>query len=223
MFWSLFAIFLAACFAAGSTGGLFPPGPWYRRLAKPSWTPPDWAFPVVWSCLYVCMAAAGARVAVSDGNALAMALWSLQIALNGLWTPVFFGLKRIKLGFVVLSVLWVSVAVTLVALWQVDWIAGALFAPYLGWVSIAAALNFSVWRLNPDEAAQEADRRANPQTGLTDRFQPASVMRWQCTPRLTQAGALPGHRNPASRSSRFGVRVRNPTVRAGGRAWRASA
>jgi tryptophan-rich sensory protein len=112
------------------------------------------------------MAAAGARVAVSDGNALAMALWSLQIALNGLWTPVFFGLKRIKLGFAVLSLLWVSVAVTLIALWQVDRIAGALFAPYLAWVSIAGALNFSVWRLNPDEAAQEGVRRANPRTAI---------------------------------------------------------
>ncbi|MDU8910931.1 tryptophan-rich sensory protein TspO [Aestuariicoccus sp. MJ-SS9] len=152
MFWILFGIFLAACFAAGSTGGLFPPGAWYRELKKPSWTPPDWVFPVTWTTLYICMATAGARVALSDGNAIAMALWSLQIALNGLWTPVFFGLQNIRLGMIVLALLWLSVAATLVALWMVDWIAGALFVPYLVWVTIAGGLNASVWRLNPDIA-----------------------------------------------------------------------
>jgi len=153
MFWLCFGIFLLACMGAGMTGGLFPPGPWYRDLDKPPWTPPNWAFPVTWTTLYICMAFAGARVAVSPDNSVAMALWSLQIALNGLWTPVFFGLKRLRLGFVVLSGLWLSVALTMVALWQVDWLAGALFIPYLIWVSIAGALNFSVMRRNPEVAA----------------------------------------------------------------------
>ena len=148
MIYAIFVIFLAACFAAGSTGGLFPPGDWYSRLKKPWWTPPNWLFPVAWSVLYVCMAAAGARAATSPDNALAMALWALQIALNGLWTPVFFGLRRMALGMIVLSALWLSVAATMLALWQVDWIAGLLFVPYLGWVSVAAALNLSVLRLN---------------------------------------------------------------------------
>lgn len=152
MIWITFGIFLAACFAAGSTGGLFPPGEWYERLKKPWWTPPNWLFPVAWTTLYICMAAAGARVAVSPGNGIAMALWSLQIALNGPWTPVFFGLQRMKLGLIVLCSLWASVAVTLVALWTVDWIAGLLFVPYLTWVSVAGMLNLAVLRLNPDAA-----------------------------------------------------------------------
>lgn len=83
-----------------------------------------------------------------------MAFWALQVALNSLWTPVFFGLKKIKLGMVVLTALWLSVAATMVALWQVDMVSGMLFIPYLIWVSIAGALNASVWRLNPDEAKQ---------------------------------------------------------------------
>ena len=154
MFWLLFCIFLAACLGAGATGGLFPPGPWYRALRKPSWTPPDWVFPVTWTTLYICMAVAGARVALAPGNSLAMALWALQIALNGLWTPVFFGLRNIRLGMVVLAGLWASVAACLWALWQVDTLAGALFVPYLLWVTIAGALNASVWRLNPGAAAR---------------------------------------------------------------------
>jgi len=152
MIWICFAIFLAACFAAGSTGGLFSPGEWYDRLKKPWWTPPNWLFPVAWTLLYLCMAAAGARVAVSPDNGIAMAFWALQIALNGLWTPVFFGLKKMRLGLIVLSGLWVSVAASVVALWQVDMIAGLLFLPYLAWVSVAGALNASVLRLNPEEA-----------------------------------------------------------------------
>lgn len=151
MIYLLFAIFLAACFAAGSTGGLFPPGAWYAQLRKPRWTPPDWLFPVAWTTLYLCMAAAGARAAMRPDNGLAMALWSLQIALNGLWTPVFFGLRRMRLGLIVLGLLWLSVAATLVALWQVDLWAGLLFVPYLVWVSVAGALNRAVIRLNPSE------------------------------------------------------------------------
>ena len=150
MFWICFGIFLAACFAAGSTGGLFPPGAWYDRLNKPSWTPPNWLFPVAWTTLYLLMSAAGARAAVSPDNGIAMALWALQIALNGLWTPVFFGLQKMKLGMIVLLALWGSVAATLVALWAVDVWAGLMFVPYLVWVTVAGALNYSVIRLNPD-------------------------------------------------------------------------
>ncbi|MEM8539199.1 MAG: TspO/MBR family protein [Pseudomonadota bacterium] len=151
MIWLLFGIFLAACFAAGATGGMFPPGPWYRALSKPSWTPPDWLFPVAWTTLYICMAAAAARVAVLPGNGVALALWALQIALNTLWTPVFFGLQKIRAGMGVLVLLWLSVAACMLALFQLDLIAGLLFLPYLAWVSTAAALNLSVMRLNPGQ------------------------------------------------------------------------
>lgn len=153
MDWLIFGIFLLACAGAGVTGRLFPPGDWYDSLRKPSWTPPNWLFPVVWTTLYLLMAAAGARVAVRPDNGVAMALWALQIAFNGLWTPVFFGLKKMLGGLLVLIVLWISVAATLVALWQVDWIAGLLFVPYLLWVSIAGALNLAVLRMNPDVGA----------------------------------------------------------------------
>ena len=103
------------------------------------------------------MAGAGARAAISPDNGLAMALWALQIALNGLWTPVFFGLRKMRLGLVVLMALWASVAASMVALWMVDWVAGVLFVPYLVWVTVAGALNLSVIRLNPSATGDEAD------------------------------------------------------------------
>ena len=152
MFWLIFTVFLLACFGAGATGGLFPPGDWYDQLKKPVWTPPNWVFPVTWTTLYLCMSLAGARVAMIDGSGLALALWSLQIALNALWTPAFFGLKRIRLGMWVLIGLWLSVAATLGAMWALDLVAGLLFVPYLVWVTIAGLLNAAVWRLNPEAA-----------------------------------------------------------------------
>ena len=148
----LFLVFLAACFAAGATGALFQPGDWYRSLRKPSWTPPDWLFPVAWTVLYLCMSWAAARVAALAGTeplaGLALALWALQIALNTLWTPVFFGLRRMGAGMVVLACLSIAVAATLVVFVRLDLLAGLLLLPYLAWVTVAGALNLSVWRLN---------------------------------------------------------------------------
>lgn len=153
MDWGLFLTFLAACGAAAATGAMFEPGDWYRGLSKPPWTPPDWAFPVVWTVLYIAIALAAMRVAMLPGSAQALAFWALQIALNTLWTPVFFGLRRMRAGLVVLCLLWLAVAATLVAFYIIDPVAGLLFVPYLVWVTIAGALNLSVLRRNPGVAA----------------------------------------------------------------------
>ncbi|MES2844103.1 MAG: TspO/MBR family protein [Pseudomonadota bacterium] len=145
---TLFFTYLAACAAAAATGALFQPGDWYRDLQKPRWTPPDWLFPVAWTVLYLSISIAAARVAALPGTGQALAFWSMQIALNTLWTPVFFGLRRMGAGLVVLGLLWLAVAATMVAFFQHDLIAGLLFVPYLIWVSVAGALNRSVWVLN---------------------------------------------------------------------------
>lgn len=145
----VFAIYLAACLGAGATGAAFPPGDWYRALTKPPWNPPDWVFPVTWMVLYLCIAGAAARVSGQLGAEIALALWAVQIALNALWTPVFFGLHNIRGGAIVVSILWVTVAACMIALWSVDTIAGLLFVPYLIWVTIASALNLTILKLNP--------------------------------------------------------------------------
>ena len=143
-----FLVFLGATFAAASTGALFPPGDWYAGLDKPSWTPPNWLFPIAWTVLYIAMAVAAARIAALPENGLALAIWALQIALNAIWTPYFFGLRRMDLAMVVILCLWLAVAGTLATFLRLDAVAGWLIAPYLVWVSYAAALNFSVWRRN---------------------------------------------------------------------------
>lgn len=158
--WGLFTVFLAACAAAAATGSMFRPGRWYAGLKKPSWNPPNWVFPVVWSVLYLLIAASAARVAGAPGSAYAMAFWGLQIALNTLWTPVFFGLRRIKAGMLIIAFLWIAVAGCLVATYTVEPFAGLFLVPYLIWVSIAASLNWAVWQLNPDEANNPAPLEA---------------------------------------------------------------
>lgn len=150
----LFLTFLVACGAAAATGAMFKPGAWYEGLTKPWWTPPGFVFPLVWTTLYLLMAYTAMRVAQQPGSGQALALWAAQIAFNTLWTPVFFGLHRMRAALVVMTGLWTSVALTTLAFWQVDPLAGALFAPYLLWVTIAAALNASVLRLNPAIASR---------------------------------------------------------------------
>lgn len=147
----LFCLFLAATFGAGATGALFPTGVWYKGLNKPTWVPPNWVFPVAWTSIYLLISFAGARVAVLDGNAYAMAFWGLQIAFNTLWTPVFFGLRHLKASMPVMACLWLAVAGATVTHFQLDTWAGLAFVPYLAWVTVAAALNLAMWRLNPDE------------------------------------------------------------------------
>ncbi|MCL4104917.1 UNVERIFIED_CONTAM: hypothetical protein GTU68_018624 [Idotea baltica] len=143
---------MAACCAAAATGAMFQPGEWYRALSKPSWTPPNWLFPIAWTILYVLIAVAAARVAVFEGAALAMAFWAFQIACNTLWTPIFFGLRRLGPAMIAISALWIAVCGTLITFYRIDIVAGWMIAPYLVWVSYAAALNFSIWRRNPDVA-----------------------------------------------------------------------
>jgi tryptophan-rich sensory protein len=156
MDWFLFVIFFAAAMAAGTTGAVFEPGEWYKSLSKPWWTPPGWMFPLVWTVLYIAMAVAAARVAPLEGSAYAMAFWALQIAFNTLWTPIFFGLRRMRFAMGVMVGLWVAVAGTLVLMWPLDRIAALLFAPYLLWVSVAGLLNFTVMRMNPGEKGLRA-------------------------------------------------------------------
>ena len=147
----LFLIFMAASAAAASTGMMFRPGVWYDGLSKPWWTPKPWMFPVVWTTLYIASSVAAARVAAVDGNAMAMAFWAMQVAFNTLWSPVFFGLRRLKLALCVMVGLWVAVLGMVWTFWPLDAWAGLLVTPYLLWVSVAGLLNFSVMLRNPQD------------------------------------------------------------------------
>jgi translocator protein len=142
---------LGLCFAVATLGGFFLPGEWYARLQKPAWNPPNWIFAPVWSALYVLMAVAAWLVWRRGGWACQrkpLLLFLLQLVLNGLWSPLFFGLHLPGLALVDLLLLWVALLLALVAFWRARRPAGILLLPYLGWVSFAGRLNFALWRLN---------------------------------------------------------------------------
>lgn len=127
-------------------------GAFYAQLAQPSWAPPSSVFGPVWTVLYALMAIAAWLVWRRGGvraNRTALSLFLLQLALNALWSWLFFAWHLGGLAFAEIVVLWVLIVATLVSFWRVRPLAGALLIPYLLWVSFASALNYSVWQLNP--------------------------------------------------------------------------
>ena len=173
-----FIVSILICQAAGLIGSLFtsPAIPtWYAALEKPSFNPPNWVFAPVWTILFLLMGvslylvwAKDWHIEVKAGevkrktwNPLskklftgswreenAVLIFSLQLALNILWSVIFFGLKMPGLAFFEILMLWFAILYTIVNFFRISKTAGFLLLPYLLWVSFAGILNFFIWRLN---------------------------------------------------------------------------
>ena len=142
---------LLLCFAAASPGAVFMPGEWFAALKKPAWNPPSWIFGPVWTALYAMMAAAAWLVWQRGGwkeQRKPLLIFLAQLALNAVWTPLFFGLHRPGVAFAEIVLLWLAIVATLVAFRPVNRTAAWLLVPYLAWVSFAAVLNGTLWSLN---------------------------------------------------------------------------
>jgi len=147
-----FVLILAVTFFAPALGSFSMPGAWYASLNKPSWNPPAWIFGPVWTALYTMMAVAAWLVWRRGGwpsQRRPLTLYLGQLALNAAWTPLFFGLKNPGFAFAEIFLLLIAIAVTVNAFRRTSHAAALLLMPYLAWVSFAAFLNFSIWRLNP--------------------------------------------------------------------------
>lgn len=149
----LFA-WLVVSFVAAAIGGAAPiqAGPFYTQLVRPDWAPPPAVFGPVWTVLYALMGIAAWLVWRGGGLRAAqpaLTLFLVQLAFNALWSWLFFAWQRGALAFADILVLWVLIMATLISFWRIRPLAGALLVPYLLWVSFAAALNYSVWQLNP--------------------------------------------------------------------------
>lgn len=150
--WLSLLAFIALNVAVASTGAIFQPGAWYRELAKPRWNPPNWLFGPVWTVLYATNAVSGWLVWETAATAAgwAFAIYAIQLALNSLWSYLFFGLKRMDIALGEVGLLWLSIAATIAAFAQFHSGAAWLLVPYLVWVTIAAALNLRLLQLNRD-------------------------------------------------------------------------
>jgi tryptophan-rich sensory protein len=142
----------AAVAVAAVGGTLTDLGPWYEHLAKPAWQPPGPAFGVIWTLVFALCAASGV-IAWRQAPDRARQEWIIGLfALNGFlnifWSLLFFRLHRPDWALEEVTALWSSVMLLILYLARFSWRAGALLAPYLLWVSIAAVLNAEIVRLN---------------------------------------------------------------------------
>jgi tryptophan-rich sensory protein len=143
------ALFLVLVIGGGlAIGYVTAPGEWYAGLSKPSFNPPGWLFGPVWSVLYLLIAVAGWRSFERDRSGRPMQLWWTQLALNFLWSPVFFAAHRIGLALVIVLLMLAAILVFIATVWRQDRVAAWLFAPYAAWVAFASLLNGSIWMLN---------------------------------------------------------------------------
>lgn len=152
--WVSLAFLLVLCLGTGFAGSLATQTSiesWYLYLKKPFGNPPDWVFAPVWTVLYVLMAVAAwriwqlrARTAVKQ----AFTLFAVQLGLNALWSPVFFGFQNPGLALSVILALWAAVFSTQRTFQALDPAAGVLFLPYRAWVTYAVYLNAGIWWLN---------------------------------------------------------------------------
>jgi len=152
---SIKLLFAVVCVeAAGILGAFFttPAIPaWYASLPKPALTPPSWVFGPAWTLLFALMGIAVYMV-LSKGWArrevkTAFGIFSAQLALNVLWSALFFGMRNPAAAFAEIIILWLAILATIVSFSKISKPAAWLLAPYILWVSFAAYLNYSIWQL----------------------------------------------------------------------------
>ena len=145
---------LLVSFSAAAIGGMATrrAPEFYASLSQPQWAPPSSVFGPVWTVLYILMAIAAWlvwRERGLSGARVPLVLFVVQLALNAIWSWLFFAWQRGALAQIEIVVLWVMIVLTLIAFWRVRPIAGMLLLPYLAWVTYATALTFSLVRRNP--------------------------------------------------------------------------
>lgn len=140
---------LLLTFAVAAIGVFTLPGAWYAALRKPWFTPPSWLFGPVWTLLYALMAVAAWRIYERERRwSLPLRLWLLQLVLNALWSPLFFGLHRPGWALLDIGLLGLAVSATILRFWRRDHISAALLLPYVAWTGYATLLNAGLWWLN---------------------------------------------------------------------------
>lgn len=149
-----FVVSVGVCFLAGGIGSLATASSvtgWYSQINKPSWNPPNWIFGPVWSTLFLMMGVACWLVWKQQGFApakFALGWFAFHLVLNTLWSVLFFGMQQMGWACVEIVALWISIAVAIFLFSGHSMLAAGLLVPYLMWVSFAAFLNFTIWRLN---------------------------------------------------------------------------
>ena len=141
------------CLLAGFIGSFFtsPAIPtWYATLQKPSFAPPNWVFFPVWTSLFIMMGISLFLIWKREDKKVknAIYIFTVQLVLNALWSVAFFGLRSPLTGLIDIIILWIAILATIISFMKISRTASYLLIPYILWVSFAAILNFSIWKLN---------------------------------------------------------------------------
>jgi len=125
---------------------------WYKTIQKPAWNPPNWVFGPVWTTIYILMGISlflvWKRNVSAEVKRTAFILFGLQLLANFLWSFIFFDQQQPGLAFAEIIVLWMLILLTIFSFARLNKTAAWLLVPYISWVSFAAMLNFTIWRLN---------------------------------------------------------------------------
>jgi tryptophan-rich sensory protein len=147
---------IGICMSFAYAGSIFTPeqGTWYyTTLVRPSWNPPDWLFPPVWTVLFILMGISLSMIVQAGLGRkdvrIAVSVFAIQLMLNLGWSASFFGLRSPYAGFVDIIVLWLFIVASILTFRKISPLSGYLLIPYLLWVSFAAFLNFTILQLNP--------------------------------------------------------------------------
>jgi benzodiazapine receptor len=148
-------ISIVICNSAGFIGAIFTTSAistWYNSLEKPSFAPPNWVFGPVWTTLYTLMGISAYlvwRQGIHNSQVkTALIIFGVQLFLNAIWSPIFFGLRALFGALVVIVILWIAILLTIFAFYKISTVAAVLLIPYILWVSLATILNYSLWVLN---------------------------------------------------------------------------
>jgi tryptophan-rich sensory protein len=145
---------IGICEGVGIAGGICTAqsvSTWYQTLNKPSFNPPGWIFAPVWTTLYAMMGLACFLIyqkKETKGAPAALFIFSVQLALNLLWSVLFFCMKTPAGALIEIIFLWAAILLTTILFWKISKRSAILLLPYLLWVSFASVLNFEIWRLN---------------------------------------------------------------------------
>ena len=139
--YGLLLVFFLICYGTAAFASQFGPGDWYESLQRAPWTPPDLAFPIVWTILYALIAVSGWLLFLQSSR-LPKVLWVVQLLLNAAWSWLFFGEHWVGLALFDIVALGLVLAILIpVAIAQGQRAAGFMLVPYLVWIALASSLN----------------------------------------------------------------------------------
>lgn len=125
---------------------------WYAGIVKPALNPPAWVFGPVWTTLFALMGIAAFLVWKKGLDRrdvkIALSIFIGQLALNTLWSIIFFGLHSPGGALVEIVFLWLAILWTIIVFYKISRPAAYLLVPYILWVSFASYLNYAIWTLN---------------------------------------------------------------------------